>query len=56
MYSITPEFNNGLMFNISSGNISVTPTSLQSTTNYSVTVSNSGGSITYTFSISILIY
>ncbi len=55
-YSISPVFNNGLKFNTTSGSISGTPTTLQSTTNYSVTASNSGGSTTYTLSISILRY
>ena len=55
-YSISPVFNNGLKFNTTSGSISGTPTTLQSTTNYSVTASNSGGITTYTLSISILRY
>jgi hypothetical protein len=55
-YSISPVFNNGLKFNTTSGSISGTPTTLQGTTNYSVTASNSGGITTYTLSISILRY
>jgi len=44
---------NGLTFNTSTGQLSGTPTGTQTATNYTVTVSNAGGSASVSFNITI---
>ena len=53
-WEISPSFTNGLSFNPSSGWITGTPTSLQTTAiSYTVWANNSGGSISTTINITI---
>ena len=53
-YSISPTLDNGLVFSSSSGIISGTPNLAQSSKEYTITASNSGGSVTFKLSIVIL--
>lgn len=50
-YAISPSLPTGLLFNTSTGAISGRPTSPSVTTNYTITGTNSGGSVTKTISI-----
>ena len=50
-WSISPSVPAGLTFNTSTGEISGTPTAVSSSTNYTVTATNTGGSATTTISI-----
>ena len=52
-WSITPGLPSGLNFDTSTGEISGTPTTVSSQTNYTVTATNTGGSATTTISILI---
>ncbi len=52
-YSIAPSLPLGLNFNTATGEISGTPTVVSSTSTYSVTANNSGGSITFDVSITV---
>lgn len=52
-WSVTPSLPTGLSFNSSSGRISGTPTVSQSSSNYTVTATNSAGSDTFVVSISV---
>jgi hypothetical protein len=54
VFSIAPSLPNGLSFDTTTGTISGTPTVLQSATDYEVTVTNSGGNISFTLSIEII--
>ena len=53
-FSISPSLPNGLSFDTTTGIISGTPTVLQSATDYEVTVTNSGGSTSFTLSIAVI--
>ncbi len=52
-YSIVPALPSGLSFNSSTGVISGTPTAVVSATNYTVTATNSGGSVSFALSITV---
>jgi hypothetical protein len=52
-YSIVPALPSGLSFNSSTGVISGIPTSVVSATNYTVTATNSGGSVNFALSITV---
>ena len=52
-YSISPALPIGLSFNTATGEITGTPTTIQSATNYTITATNTGGSTTATISITI---
>jgi hypothetical protein len=54
VFSIAPSLPNGLSFDITTGEISGTPTAIQSATDYEVTATNSGGSTSFTVSIAII--
>jgi hypothetical protein len=54
-YSINPSLPSGLIFSTLTGSISGTPITIQSPSNYSITATNSLGSITVTVSISIVL-
>ncbi|NMH23768.1 putative Ig domain-containing protein, partial [Flavobacterium solisilvae] len=54
VFSIAPSLPTGLSFDTITGIISGTPTVLQSATDYEVTVTNSGGSTTFTLSIAVI--
>ena len=54
-YTVNPSLPSGLTFNTSTGSINGTPTTLQSPSNYSITASNSVGSISHTLSISVVV-
>lgn len=53
-YSISPALPAGLSFNATTGVISGTPTALSTSTNYTVTASNSGGNTTANISITVV--
>lgn len=53
-YTITPSLPTGLTINTSNGTISGTPTVNSPATNYTVTASNSGGSVTTVVNISVV--
>lgn len=52
-YSINPTLPSGLFFDTVSGQISGTPTVLSSTTNYTITATNSNNSANFTISIAV---
>ncbi|MFM1820329.1 MAG: hypothetical protein RLZZ402_688, partial [Bacteroidota bacterium] len=52
--SITPALPAGLSFNTSNGDITGTPTALQTTTAYTIVASNAGGTFTTTISFSVI--
>ena len=52
-WSISPSLPNGLSLSSTNGAISGTPTAISSTTNYTITASNSGGSDTATVTITV---
>jgi hypothetical protein len=52
-FSISPALPNGLSFDTSTGEISGTPTVISSTTSYTVTATNSGGSTTFVVVITV---
>ncbi len=52
-FAISPAVPNGLTFSTTTGIISGTPTVLQTATNYEVTATNSGGSVSFTLSIAV---
>ncbi len=52
-FSVIPSLPDGLSLNTTTGTITGIPTSVQTTTNYTVTATNSGGSISTTISIII---
>jgi hypothetical protein len=52
-FEISPSLPSGLNFDTSTGIISGTPTALQSATDYEVTATNSGGSVSFILSIEI---
>ncbi|MBS7787515.1 CotH kinase family protein, partial [Flavobacterium sp. CYK-55] len=52
-YSISPSLSAGLNFNTSTGRISGTPSAIQPLTVYTVTATNSGGSISFDVSITV---
>jgi hypothetical protein len=54
VFSIVPSLPNGLSFDTATGVISGTPTDLQSPTDYEVTATNSGGSVSFVLSIEII--
>jgi len=54
VFSILPSLPNGLSFDESTGIISGTPTELSQAIDYEVTVTNSGGSTSFTLSIEII--
>lgn len=53
-YSISPALPAGVSFNATTGVISGTPTALSTSTNYTVTASNSGGNTTANISITVV--
>jgi hypothetical protein len=53
-FSISPSLPNGLSFDTATGIISGTPTALQPATDYEVTATNSGGSVSFVLSIEII--
>ncbi|NMH23801.1 putative Ig domain-containing protein, partial [Flavobacterium solisilvae] len=53
-FSISPSLPTGLSFDTATGIISGTPTVLQSATDYEVTATNSGGSVSFVLSIEII--
>ena len=52
-YAISPAAPAGLTFNTSTGQLSGTPTSTQSATNYTITATNAAGSATQTFTLTV---
>ena len=52
-YSISPSLPGGLVFDPNTGTISGTPAELKSATTYTITATNSGGSTTTTFSLTV---
>jgi hypothetical protein len=52
-YAISPAAPSGLSFSTSTGQLSGTPTSIQSATNYTITATNAGGSATATFTLTV---
>ena len=52
-YAISPAAPSGLTFSTTTGQLSGTPTSIQSATNYTITATNAAGSATQTFSLTV---
>ncbi|MDT8886299.1 putative Ig domain-containing protein [Aquirufa sp. LEPPI-3A] len=52
-YSISPSLPGGLVFDTATGTISGTPTELKSATTYTITATNSGGTTSTTFSLTV---
>ena len=52
-YAISPSVPSGLSFSTSTGQLSGTPTSTQSATNYTITATNAAGSATATFTLTV---
>ena len=52
-YAISPAAPSGLSFSTSTGQLSGTPTSIQSATNYTITATNAAGSATATFTLTV---
>ena len=52
-YAISPAAPSGLTFSTSTGQLSGTPTSIQSATNYTITATNASGSATATFTLTV---
>ena len=52
-YAISPAVPSGLTFSTTTGQLSGTPTSIQSATNYTITATNAAGSATQTFSLTV---
>ena len=52
-YAISPAAPSGLTFSNSTGQLSGTPTSIQSATNYTITATNAAGSATATFTLTV---
>jgi hypothetical protein len=52
-YAISPAAPSGLSFSTTTGQLSGTPTSIQSATNYTITATNATGSDTQTFSLTV---
>ena len=54
-YAISPAAPSGLSFSTSTGQLSGTPTSTQSATNYTITATNAAGSATATFTLTVTV-
>jgi Putative Ig domain len=54
-YAISPAAPAGLTFSTSTGQLSGTPTSTQSATNYTITATNAAGSATQTFTLTVTV-
>ena len=52
-YAISPSVPSGLTFSTTTGQLSGTPTSTQSATNYTITATNAAGSATATFTLTV---
>ena len=52
-YAISPAAPSGLSFSTTTGQLSGTPTSIQSATNYTITATNAAGSATQTFALTV---
>ena len=52
-YAISPAAPSGLSFSTTTGQLSGTPTSIQSATNYTITATNAAGSATATFTLTV---
>ena len=52
-YAISPAAPSGLSFSTTTGQLSGTPTSIQSATNYTITATNATGSATQTFTLTV---
>ena len=54
-YAISPAAPSGLTFSTTTGQLSGTPTSTQSATNYTITATNAAGSATQTFTLTVTV-
>jgi hypothetical protein len=54
-YAISPAAPSGLSFSTTTGQLSGTPTSTQSATNYTITATNAAGSATQTFTLTVTV-
>jgi len=54
-YAISPAAPSGLSFSTTTGQLSGTPTSIQSATNYTITATNAAGSATATFTLTVTV-
>ena len=54
-YAISPAVPSGLSFSTTTGQLSGTPTSTQSATNYTITATNAAGSATATFTLTVTV-
>ena len=54
-YAISPAAPSGLTFSTTTGQLSGTPTSIQSATNYTITATNAAGSATQTFTLTVTV-
>jgi hypothetical protein len=54
-YAISPAVPSGLTFSTTTGQLSGTPTSTQSATNYTITATNAAGSATATFTLTVTV-
>jgi hypothetical protein len=54
-YSVSPTLPSGLSLNAATGEISGTPTAIQSATNYTITATNTGGSTTAIINITVTV-